>query len=129
MDFDLPTAFIFMKVGNHAGETFETILERKRREFDRAGKIFWGYGGTTLHPIKHVQPFVKSWIQNAGAIQLVMEPINSKADPDLLPAREYSADGIAWEPNPGRDRSDWVTVCRRTGRNQARIPRPRPFWV
>ena len=100
MDFDLPTAFIFMKVGNHAGETFETIMERKRREFDRAGKIFWGYGGTTLHPIKHVQPFVKSWIQNAGAIQLVMEPINSKADPDLLPAREYSADGIAWEPIP-----------------------------
>ena len=42
MDFDLPTAFIFMKVGNHAGETFESILERKRREFDRAGKIFLG---------------------------------------------------------------------------------------
>lgn len=41
MDFDLPTAFIFMQVGNHAGETFETIMERKRREFDRAGKIFW----------------------------------------------------------------------------------------
>ena len=100
MDFDLPTAFIFMKVGSHAGETFETIMERKQREYDRAGKIFWGYGGTTLHPTKHVQPFVKSWIQNGGEIQLVMEPINSKADPDVLPAREYSADGITWEPIP-----------------------------
>ena len=100
MDFDLPTAFIFMRVGNHAGETFESILERKQREFDRAGKIFWGYGGTTLHPTKHVQPFVRSWVQNDGAIQLVMEPIDSKADPDLLPAKEYSADGITWEPIP-----------------------------
>ena len=100
MDFDLPKAFIFMRVGNHAGETFESILERKQREFDRAGKIFWGYGGTTLHPTKHVQPFVKTWLRNADSIQLVMEPINSKADPDLLLAQEYSADGITWEPIP-----------------------------
>ncbi len=100
MDLDLPTAFIFMRVGNHAGETFESILERKQREYERTGKIFWGYGGTTLHPIKHVQPFVESWIQNDGSIQLVMEPINSKADPDLLPAKEYSADGINWDPIP-----------------------------
>lgn len=100
MDFDLPTAFIFMRVGNHAGETFESILERKQREFERAGKIFWGYGGTTLHPTKHVQPFVRTWIRNSGSIHLVMEPISSKADPDLLPAKEYSADGINWEPIP-----------------------------
>ena len=100
MDFNLPTAFIFMRVGNHAGETFESILERKQHEYERAGKIFWGYGGTTLHPIRHVQPFVKSRIQNDGLIHLVMEPINSKADPDLLPAKEYSVDGITWDPIP-----------------------------
>ena len=44
MDFDLPTAFIFMKVGSHAGETFET--ERKQREYDRAGKIETIFGVT-----------------------------------------------------------------------------------
>lgn len=100
MDFDVPSAFVFMRVGNHAGETFESILERKQQEFESAGKIFWGYGGTTLHPIKHVQPFVKTRIQNDQVIQLVMEPIKSNADPDLLPAKEYSADGITWEPIP-----------------------------
>ena len=100
MDFNLPEAFIFMRVGNHAGETFESILERKQREFDRAGKIFWGYGGTTLHPTKHVQPFVKTWLRNTDSIHLIMEPINSNADPDLLPAQEYSAVGITWEPIP-----------------------------
>ena len=100
MDSQLPQAFIFMRVGNHAGESFESILERKRRELDEAGRIFWGYGGTTLHPIRHVQPFAKLWVQEQGSIQMVMEPINSKADPDVLQANEYSVDGIEWEPLP-----------------------------
>ena len=96
----LPQAFIFMKVGNHAGETFETILERKRLELTEAGRMFWGYGGTTLHPIRHVQPFARLWVQNAGSIQMIMEPIDSRADPDVLAANEYSTDGIEWEPLP-----------------------------
>lgn len=29
-----------------------------------------------------------------------MEPINSKADPDVDPAREYSDDGATWHPLP-----------------------------
>lgn len=89
-----------MRVGNHAGESFESILERKQRELNDAGRIFWGYGGTTLHPIKRVQPFAKLWVQKEGSIQMVMEPINSKADPDVLPATEFSIDGIQWEPLP-----------------------------
>lgn len=100
MESQLPEAFIFMRVGKHAGEDFESILERKQRELDRAGKIFWGYGGTTLHPVKHVQPFAKLWVQQAGSIQIIMEPIDSHADPDILPAQEYSIDGIDWEPLP-----------------------------
>ena len=47
---------VFMKVGRHAGETFEEILERKQREYERAGRIFWGYGGGTMHPTQKVQP-------------------------------------------------------------------------
>lgn len=100
MNNPLPDAFIFMRVGNHAGETFDSILERKRREFEETGKIFWGYGGTTLHPIKHVQPFAKLWVAQEGSIRIVMEPIDSKADPDVLPANEFSADGVNWEPIP-----------------------------
>ena len=95
-----PQAFIFMRVGSHAGESFEDILERKQRELSEAGRIFWGYGGTTLHPIRQVQPFAKLWVQEAGSIQILMQPIDSRADPDVLPANEFSVDGIKWEPLP-----------------------------
>ena len=100
MESQLPQAFIFMRVGNHAGESFESILERKQRELEQAGQIFWGYDGTTLHPIRHVQPFAKLWIQREGSVQIVMEPIDSRADPDIVPAKEYSIDGIDWHPLP-----------------------------
>jgi len=89
-----------MKVGEHAGESWEAILERKSREYRDAGRIFWGYGGTACHPLTQVQPFVKQHIARNGVIHLLMEPINSQADPDLLPANEFSADGVNWEPMP-----------------------------
>ena len=100
MSQQLPQAFVFMRVGNHAGEDFESILERKRREYEASGMIFWGYGGTTLHPIRHVQPFAKMRIAQEGSINIVMQAIDSKADPDVLPANEYSVDGVNWEPIP-----------------------------
>src|SRR5438477_290714 len=56
---NLPDRFLFMKVGNHANETWEQILERKRKEYDRTGRTFWGYGGTTCHPLGVVQPFAR----------------------------------------------------------------------
>ena len=100
MTNQLPQAFIFMRVGNHAGESFEEILERKQRELNDAGMIFWGYGGNTLHPTKHVQPFVNLWLRAEGSIQILMQSIDSKADPDILPAREFSVDGTTWDPLP-----------------------------
>lgn len=92
--------FLFMKVGNHAGETWEQILERKQKEFEKAGRIFWGYGGTTCHPLNVVQPFARLSVKEQGRILLVMEPIDSKAEPDIVPATEYSSDGIDWRPIP-----------------------------
>ncbi len=95
-----PADFVFMKVGSHAGETFEQILERKNREFQDTGRIFWGYGGTACHPLQQVQPFAKDVASKRGSIYLLMEPIHSTADPDLLPATEYSDDGVNWQPIP-----------------------------
>ena len=95
-----PQAFIFMRVGKHAGEDFDSILERKRQELRDAGMIFWGYGGTTLHPIKRVQPFARMCLDLNGHVQILMQPIDSKADPDILPATEFSVDGINWDPIP-----------------------------
>lgn len=93
-------AFIFMKVGNHAGENFDAILERKNRERERAGRIFWGYGGTACHPLMQVQPFSRLYVRKQGCIYLFMEPIDSRAVPDVEPAREYSDDGATWHPLP-----------------------------
>jgi hypothetical protein len=95
-----PDKFLLMKVGNHAGETWDQILERKRREFEKTGRTFWGYGGNTCHPISIVQPFARLAVKEQGGILLVMEPIDSRAEPDIVPAREFSRDGVTWEPIP-----------------------------
>lgn len=91
---------VFMKVGSHAGETWEQILERKRREVERTGYSFWGYGGPTCHPTNHVQPFARLSLSSQGTIGLVMMPIDSRAAPEIAPASEFSKDGIIWEPIP-----------------------------
>jgi hypothetical protein len=100
MNESVPDAFIFMKVGNHASENFYAILERKNHERELAGRIFWGYGGTACHPLIQVQPFAQLYIKEQGCIYLLMEPIDSKADPDVDPAREYSGDGATWHSLP-----------------------------
>ena len=85
-----------MKVGNHAGESWEQILHRKRRELKDAGMSFWGYGGAACHPISQVQPFAKLAIEEQGIIRLIMQPIKSNADQDTAEATEYSIDGRNW---------------------------------
>lgn len=97
---EVPDAFIFMKIGSHAGENLDTILERKQREIDRVGRSFWGYGGATCHPLKQVQPFARSLAQRSARVLLLMEYINSTADPDIVPASLYSVDGVQWNPIP-----------------------------
>jgi hypothetical protein len=96
----VPSAFVFMKIGNHAGETFKSILRRKNQEYQKTGRIFWGYGGSACHPINQVQPFVKIYEKQNGSIYVLMQEIDSRAHPTLLPADEYSEDGITWKPIP-----------------------------
>lgn len=94
------SGLLFMKVGLHAGETFEQIIARKRREYDIAGSIFWGYGGGTCHPTRAVQPFAKMTIEEGNSIYIVMEEINSHHPPTNIIAEEFSEDGINWKPIP-----------------------------
>jgi hypothetical protein len=98
---------IFMKVGLHAQETIEDIIKRKQHEYEEAGSIFWGYGGSTCHPASMVQPFGKR-IEEAGSrLLIVMNKIGSKmnkidskyAVPREL-AKEYSDDREDWKPIP-----------------------------
>ena len=100
MIYEPPDSIIFMKVGNHARENFESILERKLKEYETTGKIFWGYGGVTCHPINQVQPFAKQHLEKQGSLYIMMQYIDSNADPDILPAEQYSVDGVNWSPIP-----------------------------
>ena len=102
MAIQLPQAFIFMKVGHHSGESLESIMERKQLEITKAGRTFWGYGGTLLHPINQVQPFAKKWVHQEGAIRMLMQPTKTKTktDPHIQPAIEFSVDRRKWEPLP-----------------------------
>jgi hypothetical protein len=91
---------IFMKIGTHAQEPLDQIVERKRRELNDAGRIFWGYGGNTCHPQNFVHQFASEHAESGREIHMVMQKMNSNhlADPKL--AEEYSNDGVVWRPVP-----------------------------
>lgn len=88
---------LFMKIGIHASESLESIIERKRAEIQDEGFAFWGYGGNTCHPTRMVQPFA---LTTTGPIVLAMQPIVSNHFADPIRAEQYSADGINWKNVP-----------------------------
>jgi hypothetical protein len=91
---------VYMKVGTHANEPLDQILDRKLKEIDEAGVAFWGYGGSTCHPVTTVQPFARSYAEEGGKIYLCMHPMVSKHFALTVPAEEFSIDGFEWEPVP-----------------------------
>jgi hypothetical protein len=98
---NLPAAgFIFMKVGIHDGEDFECIVARKKEEISKTGMSFWGYGGSSCHPLRQVQPFAKQKREMGETIFLIMEEIHSNHQATNLVANEYSQDGINWSSIP-----------------------------
>lgn len=91
---------IFMKIGIHAREPLEKIIERKLKEIEDEGMAFWGYGGNTCHPSSMVQPFATTQAQKGKPIFLVMEKMQSNHFADPLRSKEYSTDGKVWMPVP-----------------------------
>lgn len=91
---------LFMKVGLHAQETIEEIIARKQHEYQQAGSIFWGYGGSTCFPTTMVQPFAKELEGKGQELLIIMQKMNSKhaAPPEV--AKDYSDDGVNWQPIP-----------------------------
>lgn len=91
--------FIFMKIGYHAEESLEQILERKNIEFKKTGKIFWGYGSTTLHPTKNIKQFIDNNIDD-GKVYVLFQITTSKSNPDIDLANNYSINGKSWTNIP-----------------------------
>ncbi len=87
---------LYMKVGTHANETLESIIERKRKEIENVGFGMWGYGGNACHPRTMVQPFARMYEERNETIHLCMEEMDSRHFAEQIRADEYSADGKNW---------------------------------
>ena len=95
-------AILFMKVGTHAREPLDVIIERKSREIEEEGYALWGYGGNTCHPETMVQPFARTYEKQGQTVHLLMEPMNSSHFAERLRADEFSPDGLEWMEIPHR---------------------------
>lgn len=91
---------LYMKVGTHANEPLDAIIERKQAEIDAAGFALWGYGGNTCHPTTMVQPFARDFELRDETIHLVMHPMVSNHFAVTTRAEEMSTDGQEWTPIP-----------------------------
>lgn len=91
---------LFMKVGTHAREELDDIIDRKRKEIEDTGYALWGYGGNTCHPLTMVQPFARDFVEQGGVIYLCMHPMTSKHFAMPERARELSQDGVKWQAVP-----------------------------
>ncbi len=89
-----------MKVGTHANEPLEDIIQRKQKEIDDEGFALWGYGGNTCHPMTMVQPFAEEHAKVGEPIVLCMEPMVSNHFAEQIRASHYSTDGIEWREIP-----------------------------
>lgn len=89
-----------MKYGVHTGEPVESILERKNNEFQNAGRVFWGYGGSLCHPINQIQPFAKRAQNATENIYLVMSKTNSGNNGEPRTSQKYSIDKENWKEMP-----------------------------
>lgn len=91
---------LFMKVGTHAKESIDDIIDRKTREIDQAGYAMWGYGGNTCHPRTMVQPFAKNIQERGSPIFLCMQEMTSNHWAEPVRAKRFSVDGIDWQEIP-----------------------------
>ncbi len=84
-------AFVYMKVGAHAGETFEQIIAGRIKKYETPVRVFGGYGGNTCHPTKHVQPFMRrAKDEGFKKIKLLMQLIKSNGQSKPSPGRASS---------------------------------------
>jgi hypothetical protein len=116
---------LYMKVGTHAQEPLEEIIERKRREIEQAGFAFWGYGGGTCHPRTMVQPFAKEFKRRGSTIFLCMQPMESQHFAEPIAADLFSENGKDWRqvpPGISVTGSRYALVIRRLREEEFELP-------
>lgn len=94
------SGLLYMKVGMHAQESLDEIVERKLAEIAKNGIATWGYGGSSCHPRTMVQPFADRHAAAGRPIHLVMESVHSKHDHLPVRASHWSTDNLKWDEIP-----------------------------
>lgn len=100
---ELNGGIVFMRVGTHAEEPLEQIVDRKLAEIDKTGHAFWGYGGRLCHPRSVVQPYADELAKEGGVVRLCMEEVAPDTETywaDSQAASEWSIDGLNFKPIP-----------------------------
>lgn len=91
---------VLMKVGAHAKEDLDGIIERKKAEESKVGFMFWGYGGSLCHPTKQVHIFAQESLQAGYPLTLVMTTTKSRLLNQGTIASHYSEDKETWSQIP-----------------------------
>lgn len=89
-----------MKVGVHAGEPLASIIQRKKVEELRLGRMYWGYSGSICHPTRQVKPFIEMAKSGGLPIYVMMTETASKFEAVRTISKEFSEDGTAWNYLP-----------------------------
>jgi len=100
---DPGSGVVFMRVGTHADEPLEVIIDRKLKEIDVTGQAFWGYGGLNCHPRSVVQPYAEEVVASGNKVSLCMEEVAPDKETywaNAEAATEWSIDGINFRPLP-----------------------------
>lgn len=104
-----------MKYGVHAGHSVDSIINRKRADFEAHGRIYWGYGGTICHPLKQIQPFTEQAMQDGEKVYLALSRTNSALYNPQTQSSLYSVNGSEWYNVP-KDMeifgSRYAIICR-----------------
>ena len=91
---------VFMKYGTHANESPSRIIKNKINEVDLYGHTFWGYGGTSCHPLNQVQPFIKMNFERGEKTFLLLSRIKTVWNGSSTNASFYSYNKMDWLPLP-----------------------------
>jgi hypothetical protein len=102
---------VLMKYGPYYGEDTLAVIDRKRLEFSKHGYFFWGYGGTTCHPITRLRPFAKQATRFGGKVYLALTPTESKFGILTAPRKRFSVDRIR-TPEEGDPLPEGIFVYR-----------------
>ena len=106
---------VFMKYGTHANEPPDTIIKRKINEVNLYGYTFWGYGGTSCHPLNQILPFIKMNFERGEETYLVLSRINTVWNGNSTNASFFSFNNKDWLPIPKEHSirgSKFAIICR-----------------